>query len=147
LLAGGAQELGAGPPGLGQDHLDVRPGDLQRDARQAGPGAHVDQGRGELDELQDQQAIDIVLQHHVLEIVDARQVQLGVGPAEQPMIGPELVELRVRQRHPATLHDGPQRSPTRNVHESKHPRDLAMINCSRCDRTAGRAGRTAGWPT
>src|SRR3712207_8873146 len=50
--------------------------------------------RSQLAELQDQQAVDVVLQHHVLEVVDPRQVQLGVGGAEHPVVGPEPVVPR-----------------------------------------------------
>ena len=106
------EELGPGPSRFGQDHRDARPGDLERYAGQAGAGAHVDQGGGELDELQDEQAVDIVLEHHVLEVVDACEVQLGVGRAEHPMIPPKLVELRGFERDAAAREDGFERCPT-----------------------------------
>ena len=100
------QELGPSSAGLGQDHPRLRPGDLQRDARQARPGAHVDQRRGEVQEPQDQQAVDVVLQHHVLEVVDPRQVEPDVRRAEELMIAPEPVELRAIQANPAVIQDG-----------------------------------------
>ena len=74
-LADLAEELGPRPRGSARIIRDARPRDLQRDARQARPRAHVDQRRGQLREPEDQQAVDIVLQHHVLEVVDPRQVQ------------------------------------------------------------------------
>ncbi len=38
-----AEKLGAGAARLGQDHLDVGPGDFQRNARQSGAGTHIDE--------------------------------------------------------------------------------------------------------
>ena len=39
--------------------------------------------------IQHEQAVHIVLEHHVVELMNAREVQLGVGPAEHPVVEPE----------------------------------------------------------
>ena len=105
------EELGARPARLGQDHLHIRPRDLERHAGQSRPRAHVDQRSGEFRELQDEQAIDIMLEHHVFKVMDARQVQLGIRRAEHPVVRPELVVLGRRQREPAALDNRLQGGP------------------------------------
>ena len=47
------------------------------------PRTHVDQGRGEIDEFEnEEQAIHVVLEHHVLEVVNPGHVERGV-PADR----------------------------------------------------------------
>ena len=44
--------------------------------------------RGQFEEVEHQQAVDIVLQHHVLEVMNTRQIELGVGLAQDLVIAP-----------------------------------------------------------
>ena len=128
-LADLAQEVGPGPAGLGQDHPRLRPGNLQRDARQPRPRAHVDQRRGEVDEPQDQQAVDIVLQHHVLEVVDSRQVEAGVRLPEHPVVAPERVQLRSAQRRCRNPSGSLRSAVSSGSHERIHSRGVRLGSC------------------
>jgi hypothetical protein len=46
-----------------------------------------------------------VLQHHALEIVNPREIQLGVGLAEQPMVIPKALDLGILQLNSTLFQD------------------------------------------
>ena len=70
-----------------------------------GPEPMSINGAGSSMWFEHQQAVDIVLEHHVLEVVNPRQVELGVGRAQHLVIAPEQVELRGIERDAAPLQD------------------------------------------
>ena len=104
-----AQKLSTSTARFGQDHPGFGTGDRQRYAGQPRPRTHVDQRRGKLEELQDQQAVGIMLQNHVLEIVNPRQIEPVVRGPERLVIAPEQVDLIRGQEDSTALQDRFQR--------------------------------------
>ena len=142
-----AQELGAGPAGLGQDHLDVRPGDLQRDARQARARSPCRSAARAARRTSGPAGC-----RHSASAPCSRSCGCASGSArrwprgaagDRPRAG-RAARPSARARNAARWSCSDVRPGT---FMNRVTRNLAMINCSRCDRTAGRAGRTAGWPT
>jgi hypothetical protein len=97
------EELGSRSARLGQNQASVGPGDRERDSRQTRPGAHVYQWGGQFNVFQYQQAVCVMLDHHVFEVVDSCQVEPRIGGSEQLVIVPKAVDLIRRQNDTAAL--------------------------------------------
>ena len=138
-----AQELSTGTARLGEDDSSLRTGDLEWNSRQARPGAHIDKRRGKIEEPEHQQAIDVVLQDHVLEVMDTREVKSGVGRSEQLMIGPEQGKLGRTERDAAALQNDFQRG---RSGFQEHVLEEARRCHSGMPGTRGRVVSAAGMP-
>ena len=103
-----AQKLGPSSSRLGQNHLNFGSSDLEWDSGQARSRAHVDERGGQLDKVEDQQAVHIMLENHVLEVVNSRQVEARVGGSEPLVIAPEEIHLVRCQDDAATIQDRQQ---------------------------------------
>jgi len=91
------EKLDAIAAGLRQDQVERRPVDLERDSRHAGAGAEIEQRRGQLQEVRGQHRVHVKLSHHVVEIVDPREIQIGIAFTQQAVIGPQLPQLKLRK--------------------------------------------------
>ena len=79
-----AARPGSSAPPAGRSSAECRAGPAPSPCRSAVPAVR---------RTEHQQAVDIVLQHHVLEVVDPRQIERGVRLPKHPVISPQALNL------------------------------------------------------
>ncbi len=89
------KELHPFVPSLGEDDFHVRASDLQRNAGKSRARAYIKKRRGKVpvQELGCQDAVDVVLLHHVVKLVDAGKVIRLVFLPKESMKFPKLLVL------------------------------------------------------
>jgi hypothetical protein len=107
-LHGEVEKLDALAAAFSEQHLDVRPVDLERDPGHPRAGAHIQQRGGQRHHVRRQDRVDVELEHHVGEVVDPGEVELGVVFTQQTVVHPQLLQLSGIQAEAAGVQQRPQ---------------------------------------